>query len=105
MPADDENPVMAAMTTMAEHGITLDAARADSEAMHRGGGLFDAHEQVEAALPPLSEEQRDAVDRASAELVAGLSPELQQRLRQVRSGEVTAADFEAEYRQAYRPEN
>jgi hypothetical protein len=28
---DEENPVLTAMVTMAQHGITLDAARADSE--------------------------------------------------------------------------
>jgi hypothetical protein len=101
MPDDDESPILAAMATMAEHGITLDAARADSVAMRRGGVLFDAGEQTAAELPRLSSKQREQVDKASVELVDSLNAELQQLLSRVRSGEVSTADFEAEYRAAY----
>jgi hypothetical protein len=103
VPDDDENPVLAAMATMAEHGITLDATRADSEAVHRGGGQFDHHEQLAADPVSLSAEQRKQVDKTSAELVDNLTPELQVLLSQVRSGQVSTADFESEFRLAYEP--
>jgi hypothetical protein len=98
---EDENPVLTAMVTMAQHGITLDAARADSEAAHRGGGQFDRHEHLVPPLRPLSSAQRRQVDQTSAELVHNLSPELQILLDQVRSGEASTADFETEFRSTY----
>jgi hypothetical protein len=44
---DDDDPIVAAVVTMAEHGITLDAARAGSEATHSEKALFDAHEPAQ----------------------------------------------------------
>jgi hypothetical protein len=98
---DEQNPVLTAMATMAAHGITLDAARAESEAAHHGGGQFDRHEQLLAHLQPLSSRQRHQVDETSAELVRSLSPELQFLLAKVRVGQVSTADFEAEFRSTY----
>jgi Spy/CpxP family protein refolding chaperone len=98
---DEQNPVLTAMATMAEHGVTLDAARADSEAAHHGGGQFDHHEQMPAHPQPLSATQRRQVDQTSAALVRNLTPELQAMLAQVRSGQVSTADFEAEFRSTY----
>jgi hypothetical protein len=98
VPVDDANPILA---TMAEHGITLDAARADADAAYFAGAVLEGHEPIPAELFPLSSEQREQVGKTSAELVRSLSQELQALLKRVRSDEAATEDFEAAYRATY----
>jgi hypothetical protein len=95
------SPVRAAMVALAAGGISLDAARAAAGDVHYQTPQFDTHRPGSPTAWPLSEQQRDQLDRESIALVRNLSPRLKALLTRVRSGEVSPHAFETEYRMTY----